>query len=329
MASKELKRRDTDHYSSDDFEEEDEEEVLSRSPKRKAASPSRKKGWKDIKLADLEIGDQIAGGGFAIVYSGRWQGKKVALKTLFDPDFAAVKEEYMDELLVMSRLRHPNIVRLLGACVKPPKLFFVMELCGMSLFQLLHLTTEEVSVKKGVGFAIDVASALDYLHTRNPMIIHRDIKSLNCLMHNGNQSIKVCDFGLVSTRKKEAGTAMYMAPELLRTVSTFSKAVDVFAFGVLFNEILARKIPFEGLDAESMTKKILAAERPDMSVGGCPDVCAETVKQCWHNNPRRRPSMADTVDVLTACRASLPDSSSVSMLTMETTDALDMLCLKK
>jgi len=317
-----------DKYSSDDFED-DEDDVTEASASSKSGPKTHlKKGWTEIKFSDLEIGERIAGGGFAIVYAGRWRGKKVALKTLFDPNFAEVKQEYMDELLVMSRLQHPHIVQLLGACVEPPKLFFVMELCSMSLFQLLHLTTRAVTVKNGVSFALDVASALNYLHTRTPMIIHRDIKSLNCLIHSHGK-IKVCDFGLVSTRKKEAGTPMYMAPELLRTVSTFSKAVDVFAFGVLFWEILARKIPFEGLDAETITSKIIKGERPAIPSLAFPEVCATHVQRCWDPDPKRRPSARELVLVLEACRASLPDRSSVSMLTTETTDALDMLCIKK
>lgn len=96
--------------------------------------------WADVDFKEIELGDRIGGGGVGIVYQGWWRGQPVALKTLFDARISGdLKQEYMDELLVMSRVSHSNIVKFLGACMKPPNLCFIMELCDTSLFNLLHV----------------------------------------------------------------------------------------------------------------------------------------------------------------------------------------------
>lgn len=75
-----------------------------------------------IPFDDLEVLDQIGGGGVGLVYEGRYRGRAVAVKTLFDPKVdEALKQEFMDELYVMARCNNPNVVGLEGACLKPPE----------------------------------------------------------------------------------------------------------------------------------------------------------------------------------------------------------------
>jgi serine/threonine protein kinase len=90
-----------------------------------------------------------------------------------------------------------------------------MELCDNNLFQLLHHSKIPLAPKVLVKFAYQTADAWKYIHhSIKPAIIHRDLKSHNILLDfDGN--IKICDFGLASTRNTTAGTPMYMAPELL------------------------------------------------------------------------------------------------------------------
>lgn len=172
-------------------------------------------GWDHIDFDEIELGERIGGGGVGIVYNGWFKGQPVALKTLFDNRIGDdLKREYMDELLVMSRVQHSNIVNFLGACMTPPHLCFVMEMCECSLHRLLHVDRVSFSDKEIVTMAIDIASAFEYLHAQKPTIIHRDLKSHNVLRaHNG--SLKICDFGLVMIKNTTAGTPAYMAPELI------------------------------------------------------------------------------------------------------------------
>lgn len=105
--------------------------------------------WANVDFHEIDLGERIGGGGVGIIYKGWWRDQPVALKTLFDARISGdLKKEYMDELLVMSRVSHSNIVKFLGACMTPPDLCFIMELCEGSLFNRLHvervqLTTQE------------------------------------------------------------------------------------------------------------------------------------------------------------------------------------------
>ncbi|CAM9271886.1 unnamed protein product, partial [Sphacelaria rigidula] len=135
-----------------------------------------------------------------------------------------------------SQLDHPNIVHLHGACMTPPRLFYVMELCEMSLFHLLHQCRRCIATKARVRMALDISRSMAYLHSRDPPIIHRDLKSLNLLLASDNVTVKLCDFGLVRTTVTAAGTPAYMAPELLQG-RPFNKTVDVYAFGILLWEV--------------------------------------------------------------------------------------------
>ena len=132
----------------------------------------------------------------------------------------------------------------MGANLVPPGCCIVMEQCDCSLFERLHRRPEELSRRDSMRIAIQVAEGMRHLHTRKPPIVHRDLKSHNVLLDQRGEA-KLCDFGLVNTREVTAGTPNYMAPELFLSKPN-SSAVDVFAFGVLLNEMWAREVPWDG-----------------------------------------------------------------------------------
>ncbi|CAM9577965.1 unnamed protein product [Phaeothamnion confervicola] len=168
-------------YAEDTFEDEEEKEPGSHSIG----------SWSEIDFADVSLGKCIGGGGVGMVYEGTFEGKRVALKTLFDPRVDQnLRKEFGDELLVMSRLSHPNVVHFVGACTVPPKLFFVMELCDASLFELLHVQRRRLGTREALDVAVGVAKAMAYLHSRSPPIIHRDLKSHNVLI--AGEDIRGC-----------------------------------------------------------------------------------------------------------------------------------------
>ena len=77
------------------------------------------------------------------------------MKTLFDSRISdELRSEYMDELLVMSKVKHSNIVRFVGACMTPPNLCFVMELCECSLYKLLHVERFRFSMRDNIQMAV-------------------------------------------------------------------------------------------------------------------------------------------------------------------------------
>lgn len=111
--------------------------------------------WANVPFSEIELGERISGGGVGIIYKGWWKDQPVALKTLFDARISAdLKKDYMNELLVMSKLNHSNIVRFLGACMTPPNLCFIMELCDTSLFQLIHVDRVRISLNEQFQAAV-------------------------------------------------------------------------------------------------------------------------------------------------------------------------------
>ena len=101
----------------------------------------------------------------------------------------------------MQILRHPIIVLFMGAVTRPPNLSILTEFLPRgSLYQLIHRPNLPIDEKWHLRMALDVAQGMNYLHSSNPVIVHRDLKSPNLLVDK-NWVVKVCDFGL--SRLKE------------------------------------------------------------------------------------------------------------------------------
>eukprot|EP00600_Ochromonadales_sp_CCMP1393_P005125 CAMPEP_0174962096 /NCGR_PEP_ID=MMETSP0004_2-20121128/4600_1 /TAXON_ID=420556 /ORGANISM="Ochromonas sp., Strain CCMP1393" /LENGTH=296 /DNA_ID=CAMNT_0016210603 /DNA_START=42 /DNA_END=932 /DNA_ORIENTATION=+ len=285
-------------------------------------------GWANVEFGEIELGDRIGGGGVGIIYKGYWRNEPVALKTLFDARISQeLKQEYIDELLVMSKVSHSNIVKFMGACMTPPNLCFIMELCETSLFNILHVDQLEYSLYDKVQALIDVGSAMEYLHSLNPAIIHRDLKSHN-ILKSYNGVLKLCDFGLVKVKHSTAGTPAYMAPELIEN-KPYNKSVDVYAFGILIWELISQSIPSYRIDVNEIRSRTIAGVRPHVPSYGTTPRLSQLMQNCWHQNPDARPSFADVVDELYIIEKEVPDSKHTENVKESVGDALDGLMTHK
>lgn len=112
----------------------------------------------------------------------------------------------------------------------------------------------------------------------------------------------MCDFGLAGFAKVAAGTPAYMAPELLAAEGLYTDKVDVYAFGVLFNEMLARRPPFAAVDGGRAVQLAKAGQRPEIPLSVPADARA-LIQSCWHENPTTRPSFAQIHARLLAMQA--------------------------
>eukprot|EP00605_Chrysophyceae_sp_TOSAG23-4_P001083 GSChrysophyteH1.ASY1.ANO1.1188.1 assembled CDS len=274
---------------------------------------SKEDGWDHINFDQIEMSDRIGGGGVGVIYKGYYKNQGVAVKTLFDARQGdELTKEYMDELLVMSQVKHSNIVQFMGACMVPPNLCFVMELCENSLYNILHENKENFCDHDIVQMAVDIGSALE------------DIKSHNVLRAIDGR-LKVCDFGLVKCKNTQAGTPAYMAPELLEN-KPFNKSVDVYAFGVLLNELFTGEIPFFGLDVPTIRDRIVKGERPHMPSYRVPPKVSRLVERCWAHTPSDRPDFSTVVDELLEIYDTLPEGKFTDALGAQSGgDALDGL----
>ncbi|KAK7402359.1 hypothetical protein VNO78_14559 [Psophocarpus tetragonolobus] len=190
-------------------------------------------------------------------------GSRIIYRARFDEHFqAAVKKadsdadrEFQNEVSWLSKIRHQDIIKLMGYCIHGESRFLVYELMeNGSLETQLHGPNRGTSLTwhLRLRIAVDVARALEYLHEHNnPPVVHRDIKSSNVLL-DSNFNAKLSDFGfaMVSGLQHKninmSGTLGYVAPEYISHGKLTDKS-DVYAFGVVLLELLTGRKSMENM----------------------------------------------------------------------------------
>ena len=157
-----------------------------------------------LDYSTLVLGDRIGIGAFAEVFKGTWNFREVAIKRLLANNQTPESiSEFWSEVNMMRKLKHENIVSFYGACKQPACV--VTELLEGNLWDLLHNSMVELPVQLRLRMLIDSAYGMRYLHSFQPAIVHRDLKSAN-LLYDKNFHVKVGDFGL--SRAKEVQYTM-------------------------------------------------------------------------------------------------------------------------
>lgn len=208
-----------------------------------------------IIMTDSFAENRILGeGGSATVYRGHLKdpGREVAVKKI-RPHPDRGEKEFKSEVMSLSQLSHKNLVQLVGYCHGVDNLVVVYEFIqGGSLADHLFGDKPLLTWKKRYNIALELASALFYLHKLyHQCVIHGDIKSSN-IMLNENFVVKLGDFGLArlidhnggTNPTQMLGTLGYMAPECLQTKKA-SKEADVYSFGVVILEIVCGRRVFD------------------------------------------------------------------------------------
>ncbi|XP_011019919.1 PREDICTED: serine/threonine-protein kinase pakF-like isoform X2 [Populus euphratica] len=214
----------------------------------------------EILWEDLTIGEQIGQGSCGTVYHALWYGSDVAVKVFSKQEYSDdIIHAFRQEVSLMKRLRHPNVLLFMGAVTSPQRLCIVTEFLPRgSLFRLLQRNTTKLDWRRRVHMALDIARGMNYLHHYNPPIIHRDLKSSNLLVDK-NWTVKVGDFGLSRlkyetylTTKTGKGTPQWMAPEALRNEPSDEKS-DIYSYGIILWELSTEKIPWDNLNSMQYT----------------------------------------------------------------------------
>ncbi|KAK4477588.1 hypothetical protein RD792_016824 [Penstemon davidsonii] len=296
-------------------------------PSARAERHCRRFSLAEIKSATKNFSDAffIGKGGFGIVYKGLIDNGRetVAIKRL-KSNSSQGQREFWTEIETLSELRHINLVSLIGYCNEHREMILVYEYmtCGTladHLYKLAKVSRENSSLtwKQRLNICIGAGQGLDYLHT-GQRIIHRDVKTSNILLDE-NFISKVSDFGLakpedrsnsqshVSTNVK--GTPGYVDPYYISTRKLTRKS-DTYAFGVVLLEVLCGRPAMDrrvGEDECCLTKwarnRINMGEVDkivDSSLMGeiSPDslkVFVGIVESCLHDEPKKRPTMAQVV----------------------------------
>ncbi|KAI3696701.1 hypothetical protein L6452_29189 [Arctium lappa] len=263
----------------------------------------------DIPWTNMALKEKIGEGSFGTVHRAVWDGFDVAVKTLFmEQDFHPERfKEFWQEVAIMRRLHHPNIVLFMGVVTQPPNLSIVTEyLSRGSLFRLLHRPgpDEVLDERRRLRMAFDVAKGMNYLHKRNPPIVHRDLKSPNLLVDE-NYTVKVCDFGLSRLKantflssKSVAGTPQWMAPEVLNDEPSNEKS-DVYSFGVILWELVTLQEPWSNLNAPQVVAAVgYRHKRLEIPSDVNRQVTA-LIEACWEHEAWKRPSFSSIMQSLT------------------------------
>ncbi|KAL5721399.1 non-specific protein-tyrosine kinase [Ranunculus cassubicifolius] len=276
--------------------------------------------------------NKLGEGGFGAVYKGTLQdGLKVAVKRLSTNSGQGVKE-FKNEVLLLAKLQHRNLVRLLGFCLEGREKLLIYEYVpNASLDRFIFGPVIHTNLDWGRRYNIiqGVARGLLYLHEDSPnRIIHRDLKASNILL-DAQLNPKISDFGLArlfvvdqieDKTKKIVGTYGYMPPEYLLK-GHFSVKLDVFSFGVLVLEIITgqRNSSFQSSDGdqdllcfawreweeENAMELVDPMMREDYSRDEVMR-CVQMALLCVQNQVEKRPTMASVVLMLNNHLVDLP-----------------------
>ncbi|CAK9176590.1 unnamed protein product [Ilex paraguariensis] len=261
----------------------------------------------------LLVGPKIGEGAHAKVYEGKYKNQNVAIKIVHRGDtqeeIAKREARFEREVAMLSRVQHKNLAKYIGACKEPVMVIVTELLVGGTLRKyLLNLRPRCLDTHVAVGFALDIARAMECLHSHG--IIHRDLKPENLILTADQKTVKLVDFGLAREESltemmtAETGTYRWMAPELYSTVTLrrgekqhYNNKVDAYSFAIVLWELLHNKLPFEGMsNLQAAYAAAFKNVRPGLEK--LPEDLATILSSCWNEDPNARPNFSQIVQML-------------------------------
>ncbi|CAH8256238.1 unnamed protein product [Arabidopsis lyrata] len=279
----------------------------------------------EIATNNFSLVNKLGQGGFGPVYKGKLQdGKEIAVKRLSSSSGQG-KEEFMNEIVLISKLQHINLVRILGCCIEGEERLLIYEfMVNKSLDTFIFDSRKRLEIDWPKRFSIiqGIARGLLYLHRDSRLrVIHRDVKVSNILLDE-KMNPKISDFGLArmyegtkyqDNTRRIVGTLGYMSPEYAWT-GVFSEKSDTYSFGVVLLEVISgEKISRFSYDKEC--KSLLAYAWESWCENGGVDFldkdvadschpsevgrCVQIGLLCVQHQPVERPNTLELLSMLT------------------------------
>jgi hypothetical protein len=226
----------------------------------------------------VELGGLIGQGGQGVVRRAKFKGQDVAAKAVVDFS-QEVFSSFVKEIKLLASISHPNIVKFMGIYLDNDVLYLVTELMDTDLRAILS----QLDSRMKIQVAIDIASAVSFLHSFHPPVLHRDLKADNILVSRDGR-VKLTDFGVSrllvdgNTQKaqmtRDVGTLLYMvkkkrgvvylsvvqksvlffvqAPELFTSHRGYDTSADVYSYALVVLEVFTGQPPFAPLTFKFM-----------------------------------------------------------------------------
>jgi len=299
----------------------------------------RREEWQ-IDIEEVSLAEKLGEGDCAVVYKARWRSMVVVAKMLrhtheHSRDNSCLtadkaRADIINEVDILSHLRHPNLVLFLGACLsRDGRICVLSEFMDTGTledyFQTMSArtgTTFRAPTEHVLSWALDLGQALCFLHNCSPAIIHRDLKPANLLLGLG-MKLKVGDFGLsrVKTHGGEmtdgyrmtglTGTLRYMAPEVMKPArdgsSKYDEKVDIYSAAQIVWYMCMGEQPFGELGTDTVMTGVIKGLRPDLySVerrNG--KEIADFIRCGWALDPRKRFSAEEMVTMIKQIRVAV------------------------
>jgi len=261
-----------------------------------------------IKAKDIVLKKVVGEGAFGSVYLAEYHGYPVACKVIKAGLNRSNASKVLDELKLMRRLKHPNVVLLMGACLNDEnQIMIVTEYASRG--DLKHCLPNIESLAQRIKMLHDVIVGLHWLQACN--IVHRDLK-LDNLLVSEDHTVKITDFGLSIENDGQGysrfgGNIKYSAPEILRERFinknhnyAYGERTDVYSFGLIWWQVLTKKNPFMDRPAkypgkEGLVKYILEGYRPPLPKHW-PESLRTMITACWADQQSKRPTFRQIME---------------------------------
>ncbi|AEE79827.1 Ankyrin repeat-containing domain superfamily [Arabidopsis suecica] len=243
-----------------------------------------------------------------------WRGIDVAVKTFGEEMFTDEDKvnAFRDELALLQKIRHPNVVQFLGAVTQSTPMMIVTEYLPKGDLRQYLDRKGPLMPAHAVKFALEIARGMNYLHEHKPeAIIHCDLEPPNILRDDSGH-LKVADFGVSKllvvkkTVKKDRPVVTcldsswrYMAPEVYRN-EEYDTKVDVFSFALILQEMIEGCEPFHEIEDREVPKAYIEDERPPFNAPtkSYPFGLQELIQDCWDKEASKRPTFRVIISTL-------------------------------